>query len=62
MEWTCETGEVVTWTWSQPSAGDAGDVVEAPYAIRIHIDGRRLRGAESKRWKQRIEEHEFPAA
>lgn len=53
MEWTCETGERVTWEWAEPESD------EPRYAIRIHVDGRRLRGAESKRWKQRLEA-EFP--
>lgn len=55
MEWTCDTGEIVTWKWSAARPEDSGVDAEPPYPISIHIDGRRLRGAEAKRWKQRIE-------
>lgn len=55
MEWTCETGELVAWQWSQPKHDDSGEPQDLPYPIGIHIDGRRLRGTEAKRWKERIE-------
>lgn len=62
MEWTCDTGELVTWGWAESEvdapeqARDGGD----RYPISIRLDGRRLRGAEAKRWRHRIEA-EYPA-
>jgi hypothetical protein len=53
MEWTDETGVVVEWDWAEPRSDDSGEPAER-YAIRIRLDGRRLRGAESQAWKQRI--------
>lgn len=53
MEWTAETGEHVKWEWAQSPAADAGGEAER-YAIRIHVDGRRLRGREANDWKVRI--------
>lgn len=59
MEWTCETGESVAWVWAEPAVDDAGGSLDERYPISIHVDGRRLRGVEAKRWRQRIEA-QFP--
>ena len=53
MEWTGETGEVIEWDWAE-SRPDDPDAPTERYAIRIRIDGRRLRGAEAQEWKRRI--------
>lgn len=59
MEWTLESGQTVVWEWSQAAASPEADGER--YAIRIHVDGRRLRGSEASEWKQRIGV-EFPSA
>jgi hypothetical protein len=59
MEWTLESGQTVVWQWSQAPATAPVETAGERYAIRIHIDGRRLRGSEASEWKQRIGA-EFP--
>ena len=61
MEWTLESGQTVVWQWSQAPATAPLETAGERYAIRIHIDGRRLRGSEASEWKQRIGV-EFPSA
>ena len=61
MEWTLETGQHVTWEWSTTSTDDSGAPEDERYAIRIHVDGRRLRGTEANQMKHRIGA-EFPVA
>jgi hypothetical protein len=54
MEWRPDSGEVVVWDWSEPADDDGDGPQGDRYAIRIHVDGRRLRGREANDWKQRI--------
>lgn len=61
MEWTPETGERVEWEWAGEPAAESADGPVERYAIRIHVDGRRLRGREANDWKLRIGA-EFPAS
>lgn len=62
MKWTRDTGEVVEWDWAQPpveptaepTAEGAQSADGDRYAIKIRINGRRLRGREAQEWKRRI--------